>query len=69
MSGAIPGHLLVSLPMQRKLRTMTTVDKLMEIIREDLDGLCLGFAASFFVLSCRDHVWEPDRNFPQDSQH
>ena len=65
MPGAIPGHFLVPLPMQRKLRTMTTVDKLMEIISEDLQGLCLGFD----MLSCRHHVWEPVRNLLEDSQY
>ena len=62
--GAIPGHFLVSLPMQRKLRTMTTVDKLMEIISEDLQGLCLGFDVEH-----RHHVWEPVRNLLEDSDY
>ena len=37
--GAIPGHLLVSLPLQRKARVMTTVDVLMDVLASDLDGL------------------------------
>ena len=40
-SGMIPGHLLVTLPMQRKLRTPTTIDVLMQLFADDMKDLSL----------------------------
>ena len=63
MTGAIPGHQLVSIPLQKKFRTKSTVDGLMEILVQDLEGLLLGLADEVAPVPCWIFLFSDDKVF------